>query len=379
MPSPARRALLAVPGRLLCLVLLASSACAAPSGGDRGGAGTGGSTADTGGSGGSVEPRASGGAGPAAKGGTTGSGGASGSGGAAGSGSGGAAPADAGASSDADPVDDPDPSPGDAGTSGGGGDGGVPAPPASPKTTTPSDACTMAKGPPADGSHTIMAAGHLRRYILRLPPGYDGKKPWPVIFAFHGAGNQDATTFDTGFGFKAANGSKAVLVFGEALPRPQGGRSWMIDTAANMAFMDALVDWLKSNVCIDVSRLFATGQSSGGYFSQTLGCQRGHVFRAVAPSSGGWRDFVNCMGNPGVWMSHGKTDTGTAADVAKAKAFWLERKMCSPTNPTPTDPSPCVAYSGCLDKVPFVFCEHPGGHPWPSYATKGVWTFFSQF
>jgi poly(3-hydroxybutyrate) depolymerase len=387
MPSltvrPPRLAPLA-PAALLALLLVASGACTAPAGNDRGGA-TGGSTSETGGSGGGQTPRPTGGAGGGSQGGgASGSGsggtsGTSGGGGSASGGSGGAARADAAAASpDADPIDDPDPTPGDGGVTGG-GDGGPPAPPASPKTTTPSEACTMAKGPPADGYHTIMAADKQRRFILRLPPTYDGKKPWPVIFAFHGAGDQDATTFDTKFGFKAENGSKAVLVFGEALPRPQGGRSWMIDTAANMAFMDAVVAWLKSNVCIDVSRLFATGQSSGGYFSQTLGCQRGHVFRAVAPSSGGWRDFVNCMGNPGVWMSHGKTDTGTAADVAKAKAFWLERKMCSPINPTPTDPSPCVAYSGCLDKVPFVFCEHPGGHPWPSYATKGVWTFFSQF
>ena len=73
-----------------------------------------------------------------------------------------------------------------------------------------------------------------------------------------------------------------------------------------------------------VRRLFATGQSSGGYFSQTLGCQRGHVFRAVAPSSGGWRDFENCMGNPGVWMSHGKTDTGTLADWTVNKSGYSQ-------------------------------------------------------
>jgi hypothetical protein len=35
------------------------------------------------------------------------------------------------------------------------------------------------------------------------------------------------------------------------------------------------------------------------------------------------------------------------------------------TNPKPVDPSPCVECSGCKDGVPFVFCEHNGGHPWP--------------
>jgi polyhydroxybutyrate depolymerase len=292
-----------------------------------------------------------------------------------GAGTGGApAPVDAG-SDDSGPIDEPDPT-GDGGAPPS-GDGGM-VPPPSPKTTTPSAACTAGKPAPAQGYHTIMVGTLARKYILRLPSTYDGKKPWPVIFAFHGAGGQDATTFDTKFGFRAANGEKAVLVFGEALPRPQGGRSWMIDTAANMAYMDAVIAWLKDNVCVDSSRLFATGQSSGGYFSQTLGCQRGHVMRAVAPSSGGIRDFVNCMGNPGVWMSHGKTDTGTAKDVADAKAYWLEHKKCS-TMTKPVDPAPCVEYQGCVDEIPFVFCEHPGGHPWPDYATKGVWTFFSRF
>ena len=301
--------------------------------------------------------------------------GGKGSGGAATGGAAGAAE-DAGPP-DAEPIDEPDPTSDGGPPSGQGGDAGS-APPPSPTTTTPSAACGSGKPAPAQGYHTIMVGTLARKYILRLPASYDGKKPWPVIFAFHGAGGQDATTFDTKFGFRAANGDKAVLVFGEALPRPQGGRSWMVDTAANMAYMDAVIAWLKDNVCIDSSRLFATGQSSGGYFSQTLGCQRGHVFRAVAPSSGGIRDFVNCMGNPGVWMSHGKTDSGTAKDVADAKAYWLEHKKCT-TMTKPVDPSPCVEYQGCVDNIPFVFCEHPGGHPWPDYATKGVWTFFSRF
>jgi poly(3-hydroxybutyrate) depolymerase len=316
---------------------------------------------ETGGTGG--EPAATGGSGGQATGGSPATGGSN----------TGGAPADAATTSDAEGIDEPDPT-----TDGGTTSSDAGAPPASPKTTTPSAACGAGKAAPAQGYHTIMVGAMARKYILRLPATYDGKKPWPVIFAFHGAGGQDATTFDTKFGFRAANGDKAVLVFGEALPRPQGGRSWMIDTAANMAYMDAVIAWLKENVCIDSSRLFATGQSSGGYFSQTLGCQRGHVMRAVAPSSGGIRDFVNCMGNPGVWMSHGKTDSGTAKDVADAKAYWLEHKKCT-TMTRPVDPSPCVEYQGCVDDVPFVFCEHPGGHPWPDYATKGVWTFFSRF
>jgi polyhydroxybutyrate depolymerase len=345
--------------RALAGALLVLLGCSSPGrGGPTGQGGTGGEGESTGGSAGQPTGGSKGG----------GSGGSTG-------GSGGAATPDAAPPpGDAEPVDEPEPT-ADAGAPSSGDAG---APPASPKTTTPSAACGTGKPAPEQGYHTIQVGALSRKYILRLPSIYDGKKPWPVIFAFHGAGGQDATTFDKGFGFKAANGEKAVLVFGEALPRPQGGRSWMVDTAAGMAYMDAVIDWLKSNVCIDVSRLFATGQSSGGYFSQTLGCQRGHVFRAVAPSSGGIRDFVNCMGNPAVWMSHGVGDSGTSKDVADAKKYWLEHKKCT-TMTKPVAPTPCVEYQGCADEVPFVFCEHSGGHPWPPYATNGVWTFFSRF
>ncbi len=40
----------------------------------------------------------------------------------------------------------------------------------------------------AEGEHNFMLEGAARRYILRLPNGYDKTQPWPLVLALHGNG-----------------------------------------------------------------------------------------------------------------------------------------------------------------------------------------------
>jgi predicted esterase len=339
------------------------SSASSGSGGSSGGANgtsSGGSSAggsSTGGSSGSASGGTSGGEFP----GTGGS--VSSSGGAAGSGSGGSSAApDGGAPASADGSSiDPNPTtPGAAATS--------------------SEACGKGVPAPMEGLHDLMVDGMARKFFLRIPDTYDGKKAWPVVFGFHGAGDKTASWFDTNTGFRAENEDKAVMLFPESLTSG-GSHTWMTASQhpANLTFMDALVDWTKKNICIDPSRIFATGQSSGAYFGQTMACQRGDVFRAVATNSGGERYFENCKGNPGVMLSYGKADDQSHVTAAQmATKFWIERNMCKPDAPMPIDPSPCVQYS-CKQGSPFVLCARPDGHPWPALANKGFWKFFSQF
>ena len=359
---------------LVGLCALSLAACS-PAGGDDG------PSAGSGGQAGSGTQGGSGGKGPidnpgGMSGAAAGAGGSGGNG-AAGKTAGNSGGGSAGNSGGAAGAEAPDAAVGDAASPGGETDAAAPPNPAA----TASEACGKGLEPPEEGIQNIQAAGIGRRFMLRIPDTYDGQKPWPVIFAFHGAGNQDATTFDRSFGFRAENESKAVLVFPESLTN-NGSHTWMTlsQHPSNVAFVDAMVAWLKEKLCINPSRIFATGQSSGGYFSQTMGCQRGDLFRAVASNSGGERYFENCQGNPGVLISFGRNDQNSHTTAArKARDFWVERKSCMPDNPEPVEPSPCVSYRGCKDGIPLVYCEHGGGHPWPDYATKGFWNFFDSF
>lgn len=282
-----------------------------------------------------------------------------------------AAPATGGAAGEPAPSADAAPLDGAPDTGGGSGDAGG-------TTTTFSEACLRAHPLPAEGFHDLQVGVETRRFILRLPSGYDGKKPWPVIFVFHGAG-QSAGYFDGNTDLRAQTEEKAVLVFPDGPVKPDGRRSWVFRSADNVIFVDALLAWLKKNLCIDPSHLFATGLSSGGYMSVTLACQRGDVFKAVATCSGGMVEKENCKGNPTVWLRLGKADSaGTIASVTEARDFWIQRNGCQPTNPKPIEPAPCVSYGGCQGGASVVFCADTGGHGWPGYLSKAIWGEFSR-
>ena len=254
----------------------------------------------------------------------------------------------------------------------------ISAPDAAPaaEPVTSSEACGKGLLAPMEGVHELMVGTMNRKFFLRVPSAYDGRKPWPVVLAFHGAGNKSASWFDTNTDLRPQLEEKAVLLFPEGPAKPDGSLSWVYLSPENVLFVDAMIDWLKKSLCIDPSRLFATGQSSGGYMAMTLGCQRGTVFRAVATSSGGILEPGACTGHPHVLMRTGKADTASTHDsVVKTRDFWLMHKGCGADPPRPIDPAHCVSYGGCGAQV--IWCEDGGSHGWPSYATRAMWNLFS--
>jgi predicted esterase len=111
------------------------------------------------------------------------------------------------------------------------------------------------------------------------------------------------------------------------------------------------------------------------------------VFRAIAPMAGAVPNpdhpYSGCdqvNDHPiAVWMAHGDTDTVVPlADGMDALDIFLERAQCE-AETMPVEPSPCVAYQGCLADYPIHLCEFPGGHQVPSFAADALWSFFDQF
>ena len=266
-------------------------------------------------------------------------------------------------------------SPGDAapGEAGGGSSG---EPPAAPGTARPSPLCAAgAPMPGPAGGQTVMATGKNRSFNLRLPAGYDGKKPLPVMFGFHGAGG-NASGFETGQwgALSRMVADKAIRIY------PQGlGNGWSRDEQDDLKFMDALVAWLDTRLCYDKARVYATGHSSGAYFSHRFGCDRSDVIRAVASSSGGQRrerPLAPCKGPVAAWISVGGGDLeGHVWGAQQARDMWATKNGCAAMGTMPTSPSPCVARAGCPAAYPVVYCQHGGGHPPPGYVGPGVSEF----
>lgn len=328
-----------------------------------GGSGIGG--ASTGGTGGGA------GSAGAGVGGST-AGGAGGGGGTAGnSGAGGSAGAGAGGK-DAGSVDG---SAGD-GSTGGGGDGGA--------TRSPGCGMPASDTPAMFVRHMLDVAGTSREYYVRLPPMYDLNRAYPLIFVFHGAGG---TGMSNNVPIQQSSGANAIVVGGTALVNATEMRTqWQFNSATSpdVAFFDAMVTEVSALYCVDRSRLFGAGFSSGAWFANLLGCVRGNVLRAYGVVAGGMPGGGRLMctaGGVAAWFLHDANDTeNPIAGNVTSRTRLLTLNGCAMTT-VPDMPSPCVRYEGCRPGYPVVWCETTGaGHAVQgSISGPGMWQFFSSF
>lgn len=237
-----------------------------------------------------------------------------------------------------------------------------------------------------DQGKTLTAAGKNRTYALSVPEGYSPNKAYPLVFAFHGDGGTGAALRGAIKVEEASNGG-AIFVYPDGL-----GKTWDLDTApdtnADAAFYDELVSTLSAEYCVDSTRIFTTGFSRGGYFSNQLACWRDTVRAAASNGSGGpygagGAKFDNqgrlvCPRGKGapVIIFHGQSDS--PSEGQKTLDYWSFANGCPNTNArTDVAPSPCKAVDGCGE--PVVWCLVPGlGHQiWPD-SNQATWDFFSK-
>jgi poly(3-hydroxybutyrate) depolymerase len=239
------------------------------------------------------------------------------------------------------------------------------------------------------GNHMVDVDGTMRAYITRIPMNYDASKPYKLVFAWHGLGGsamQIAGGFGGGwYGLATRSMDSTIFIAGQGLPTgadATGGAGWPNSGGRDVAFVRKLVDWANTNYCIDTSRVFSVGMSYGGIMSNTLGCEMGDVFRAIAPIAGsGPRAFGGrmCTGQVAAWLAHGNMDTVvTFASGQASRDHWVMANHCQATT-MPVGPDACVAYDGCDAGHPVHWCEFSGGHTVPQFASEAIWKFFSQF
>jgi polyhydroxybutyrate depolymerase len=245
--------------------------------------------------------------------------------------------------------------------------------------------------PPADGPQTIDVDGTEREFIVAVPDGYDANTKYKLVFAWHGLGgmaSQIAGGFGRGgyYGLESRAMGSTIFVAGQGLDTTNSvgsGPGWDNMGGRDVAFTAAMLEWLRTNYCIDNDRIFSVGMSYGGIMSNTVGCALGDDFRAIAPMAGmGPRSFgmgSACTGQVAAWITHGNTDMiVTYASGEASRDYWVGANNCQ-TSSMPAGSNGCVAYDGCDDGHPVVWCEFDGGHTVPMFASEEVWAFFSQF
>lgn len=266
------------------------------------------------------------------------------------------------------------------GSAGSAGSGGAP---------SGSTGCGATSWPESGETYTLTVGTTEREFIVAIPDDYDSSQPHRVIFAWHGMTGtaQQIAGFGNYYGLRTPERGRdsTIFVAGQGLLQngDSGNTGWWNTNGGDLAFVDALLEWLGENYCVDSSRIFSTGFSFGGMFSHYLGCARGDVFRAVAPMAGSFFNYYG-FGGPDecpravpVWSTHGSNDMVVTLDQGEAaRAVWLATNGCQETT-SPVEPSPCVAYQGC--EAPVHWCQHDGEHMVPSFAAAAIWSFFSQY
>ncbi len=140
-------------------------------------------------------------------------------------------------------------------------------------------------GAPGIHENELKVGEQVRKYRLVVPEGLDPAKPAPLLFAFHGL--NDSKNFICHYsGFeKFALKTGFIAVFPAGLEK-----KWELradDDNRDVLFFDALLEHVASKYNVDLRRVYLTGMSMGGYFSNLLASRRSEKIAAIAPHSGG--------------------------------------------------------------------------------------------
>ncbi|ANY07819.1 alpha/beta hydrolase family esterase [Pseudonocardia sp. HH130630-07] len=250
-----------------------------------------------------------------------------------------------------------------------------------------------------------------RRYQLFVPEDYDPARPLPVVLAFHGRTSNGAEVENyTGLSklpaivvyLEGAESAKTKAQSWQGAPYSEAG----VD---DVAYTATVLDQVEAATCADTNRVYATGKSNGGGFTEILACRMSDRIAAIAPVAAAFYRTGEPECAPGrpvpVIEFHGTADTtvpyaGGGAEKPTPPIMdwvngWVARNQCAPEPATKRiEPDITVSnWSNCADgaDVEHVVVDN-GGHTWPGnraysgggYATQTIratdvmWEFLSH-
>jgi polyhydroxybutyrate depolymerase len=190
---------------------------------------------------------------------------------------------------------------------------------------------------------TLSVGGVSRSFILHVPRGFGLQPPVglsPLVLVFHGGGGS-ARTMPRFTGFDALSDQEGFFV---AYP-DSFNRSWNdsrgLSPADDVGFVHALIGSLRGRYPIDPARVYATGISAGGFFSQRLACDLAGDVSAVAAVAATMPEpllpickpaqavsvlFMHGVSDPIVRIEGGPVlrDRGNAVSLLSAVRFWRD-------------------------------------------------------
>jgi hypothetical protein len=235
-----------------------------------------------------------------------------------------------------------------------------------------------------------------RDFTIELPAKYDPTQPYSVFYGANGCGPMPPL-MGAAFSIPGEDGAIKVGLQQVSLASvgncfADGGIRCAPDIAnvadcvngPEIPYLMAVMDWVESNLCVDLGTEFIGGGSSGAWESLLAGCAAAERFRGTYSLAGGLRlHRWPCDGPMPSFMIVSDLDTNNPVgplaqlDVtedtygsAPARDEILTRNGCLGKATAPYDPNypSCVKYTGCPATAPLVWCEFAGGsHDDPNY------------
>lgn len=244
---------------------------------------------------------------------------------------------------------------------------------------------------------SLQVEGRQRTFLVHVPDKLDRKKPAAVVLVFHGAGSNyrdmvQGTRFN-----QVADEEGFLVVYPQAAGRGNtfdagGSRPGQAD---DLAFVRALLRWLKSAFAIDERRIYATGFSNGAMLCYRLAAEMSESFAAIAPVAGGLGKRIRARPRTPVSLLHvhGTGDrrvpvsgSGSFHGVNESLAIWSRANRCQGAPQVQEVPNVAPlrvrhrVYS-CPDGVAVeAYLVLGGRHTWPRgpnlWLTRAMWRFF---
>lgn len=257
----------------------------------------------------------------------------------------------------------------------------------------PSTGCGKALSSFAKGNTTykMKSAGLDREYIVGVPQNYEPNTPYRLVFGMHPMGGSANGIRDGHWYDLQPLDTKGNTIW----VAPQGytdGAPWRGDDKDHI-FFDDLLKLLKSELCIDTSRVFMLGWSFGSMITNSLAQTHQDVLRGVVVYSTADYNiyFPTNTGKPLAYMGvHGIYDNLCPLDAGRRSA-----KRFVPNNGCADETAPEAAFNTkhvshqfkCPSNYPVRWVTFSGGHMCvasdPGESTNWVpgetWQFISQF
>jgi polyhydroxybutyrate depolymerase len=177
---------------------------------------------------------------------------------------------------------------------------------------------------------TVLAGGQDRTFRIFVPTHLE--KSVPVVFVFHGtqaAGHGAESIINLTHFDRVAEANHFIAIFPEAFDGNwNDGRENQIAQSYlqgidDVAFVDKILDQVKTEYLVDQHRIYATGFSNGAIFCHFLAANRSTIFAAIAPVSGQlafpFSEHFHPQDSVSVFEIHGTTDPVVPYEGGKIK------------------------------------------------------------